>query len=186
MAFMNVVVSSIITVDDDAKDFKPQQTISFLDSGFKVPDFGLPADDMLVFTNVADTDGWNDDGAPTLDMVKSIIKFVKDDTRVLVHCIGGISRSSAVAIAIMHMRGASIDDAIAGVFDMRPNFWPNDLILQLFDLQLDRKGTFRRTVKDAHSKLDKTMKLWCNDCRVHIKDDGIDNCPGKHFQGNAK
>jgi predicted protein tyrosine phosphatase len=175
----NIVVSSIITCVDDAADFHPDQVISFLDAGHKAPDFGLSSDNHLIFTDVEDTDNNQHAFAPSSSMIQSVIDFVRPDSKLLVHCIGGISRSTATAVALMVIRGASVDDAMNATHQMQPNMWPNHIILTLFDIHIKANGEFVKKCRQIHQDFDHKLQLWCDKCKIHFKDG--DNCPKGHW-----
>jgi predicted protein tyrosine phosphatase len=73
---------------------------------------------------------------PTEDHLRQILEFADsftDDDRVLVHCHAGISRSTAVAIAVLIHHGWSYDAAYQHVENVRPILLPNKLIIKYVD-----------------------------------------------------
>lgn len=81
--------------------------------------------------------------AATMKDVLNILHFTEtftDDDRVLIHCHGGISRSTAVAVLVLIQHGASIEDAVDFVLTIRPQAWPNKLIIRLGDVALGQDG----------------------------------------------
>jgi predicted protein tyrosine phosphatase len=62
----------------------------------------------------------------------------------LVHCQMGISRSTAAtAILLLTMhRSKTEDDVFARLLELRPNAWPNVLMIELADELLARRGRF--------------------------------------------
>jgi predicted protein tyrosine phosphatase len=93
----------------------------------------------------------DDRNAPTSSQVHEILRFASTLKRsVLVHCLYGQSRSTAVALSIMAARGVDPSEAYRHLEQEHPPqrpFTPNVLVLSLFDhaLQLDgelvRAGT---------------------------------------------
>jgi predicted protein tyrosine phosphatase len=78
-------------------------------------------------------------GGPTRADIRAILDFARErrDRSILVHCHAGMSRSTAVAIAILHDRGLPEADAFTAaraarpmdaIADERP-FIPNPLVL---------------------------------------------------------
>ncbi len=60
--------------------------------------------------------------------VNNILKFAEtfnEDDNVLIHCVSGISRASAVVLGILLQQGYSVDDAIVKLFEIQPFAKPN-------------------------------------------------------------
>jgi predicted protein tyrosine phosphatase len=74
--------------------------------------------------------------APCRDHLLSVLNFSADlapGSRLLVHCIAGVSRSTAAAIGILIARGMHWRDAWDAVETVRPCMMPNPRILRLID-----------------------------------------------------
>jgi len=74
--------------------------------------------------------------SPNPDHLKRIMKFTKnftDEDKILVHCHQGVSRSTAIAIAILIQHGMTSKEAINKIHEVRDCMWPNDLIIQYTD-----------------------------------------------------
>ncbi len=56
----------------------------------------------------------------------------KSDISILIHCIAGISRSSASAIILLEELGYTTNNAISHVFKVRPIAVPNTLMLEIY------------------------------------------------------
>jgi predicted protein tyrosine phosphatase len=72
---------------------------------------------------------------PTKKHIENIINYAKsftDDDRILVHCHAGMSRSTAVAIGILVLHGMKPFDAFMKVYEIRPQMYPNKLIINFF------------------------------------------------------
>jgi predicted protein tyrosine phosphatase len=67
--------------------------------------------------------------------------------RLLVHCVAGLSRSVALATAIMVQHGLEAEAALARVAAMRPDMWPNERICRLADDLLHTGGTIVAAVR---------------------------------------
>ena len=67
----------------------------------------------------------------------NFIESFGNDASLLVHCHEGISRSSAVAIAIYTSLYGDLKDAVERVFDRRPQAVPNIEVIRLSDSMLD-------------------------------------------------
>lgn len=87
--------------------------------------------------------------APVEDDLRSILTFAKDlqpEGSVLIHCWAGISRSTAIAYAILcQSTGPGHEsDCIESVLAIRPQAFPNALIVELADRILERQGAMRQ------------------------------------------
>lgn len=89
---------------------------------------------------------------PTKAMVRSALTFAKNlppDHFLLVHCRAGISRSTALAYAIMcqDQIGSIEDDVLQQVLNIRREASPNRLIVKYADQLLARSGRMAKAVK---------------------------------------
>src|SRR5579859_4866429 len=80
---------------------------------------------------------------PTIQMVQKALQFARQvppDHFLVVHCSQGISRSPALAFAIMCQASPTMPEAdlLREVFRMRPEACPNRLIVELADKLLSR------------------------------------------------
>ena len=93
---------------------------------------------------------------PSESHIADIINLIREKEldsihkSVLIHCAAGISRSTATAIGLLIMRGWSVSQAFENVHIMRPQMWPNELVLKHFDTLLNLDG--------ALIEFDKTWK----------------------------
>ena len=81
--------------------------------------------------------------APTIKDIRNVLFFTEafsEDDKVLIHCHGGICRSTAVAMLVLIQHGSSIEDAIATVLEARRVAWPNKLVIRLGDVLLEQDG----------------------------------------------
>ena len=79
----------------------------------------------------------------TVEQIAELVNFgrrLPQDSKVLVHCRGGIGRSPACALAIHAARGLAVGSALTVILKDRPQAQPNPLIVLLTDEALDRKG----------------------------------------------
>jgi predicted protein tyrosine phosphatase len=85
---------------------------------------------------------------PYPEAIKRVLEFTKSLTphdRLLVHCHAGISRSTAMAMAILCQHGLPPEDACSHIFKIRPESDPNTLVLQLADEILGLHGELVET-----------------------------------------
>lgn len=88
---------------------------------------------------------------PTKEMVGRVLDFtknIKPTDKVLIHCHAGISRSTATAIAAAVQHGLSPERAIKWVEEIRPQMFPNALIIKYADEILEQNGA----LWDAYEK----------------------------------
>ena len=86
------------------------------------------------------------DTLPDSQAVRAIVRAgraIRDDDprHLLVHCQMGVSRSSAAMLVILSEGHPGDEMAVAErIMDRRPQAWPNSLILELADRELERNG----------------------------------------------
>lgn len=88
---------------------------------------------------------------PTMEHLASILAFTQAltaDDRLLVHCMLGISRSTAAAIAILIQHGMSYDAAFRHIETLRPILLPNQLLIQHCDEHFGLNGALVARVSD--------------------------------------
>lgn len=74
--------------------------------------------------------------APQKNHIEQILNFSDlflEEDRLLVHCRGGISRSTSCSIGLLVYKGEKVQDAFALVHRQSPHMDPNQLILKLFE-----------------------------------------------------
>jgi predicted protein tyrosine phosphatase len=106
--------------------------------------------------------------SPRKEHIKDIIQTVKEkellNKNIIVHCVAGVSRSTAIAISLLVMSGMNIDDAIKEIEIQRPFMWPNELIIRFFDEELGLNGELIRKVQQwkilTKENLKKENKMW--------------------------
>jgi predicted protein tyrosine phosphatase len=100
----------------------------------------------LLFSFFEDTIDPSHPDAPSLRDVKRVLAFTSKlpkKAKVLVHCRAGVSRSTAIAYAILcqHNPAGSEMENLLHVQSLRDLVMPNRLIVQLADKILKRNGT---------------------------------------------
>lgn len=82
--------------------------------------------------------------APTRASVSALYRLFETCSKeldIIIHCHGGISRSTAVAIMyLLVTHKLSIEDSYQELFKVRPQMWPNALIIEYIDDHLKLKG----------------------------------------------
>uniref|UniRef100_UPI00358F172B dual specificity protein phosphatase 8-like n=1 Tax=Myxine glutinosa TaxID=7769 RepID=UPI00358F172B len=132
------------------------------------PDFVAIANFMRVPVN----DGYCDKILPWLSKAVDFIDRVKVcNSRVLVHCLAGISRSATIAIAyIMKTMGLSSDDAYRFVKERRPSISPNfNFLGQLMEFEkllYPRNGVTRVRLSRNHPDLPESILVLAKNQQV--------------------
>jgi len=95
--------------------------------------------------------------APTRAMVKKALAFAKalpDDARLLVHCGHGISRSTALGFAILCQAQPDLTEekVYRQILRLRPQAFPNALIVTYADALLSRNGKMSRAIPSGKAK----------------------------------
>ncbi len=85
----------------------------------------------------------------TPEQVTDLLEFTKrltSESKLLVHCHAGISRSTATACGILCQHNLSPSVAIQRVLEVRPQALPNLYLIRLFDELLDMRGSLIEAV----------------------------------------
>ena len=114
-----------------------------------IPSLGIPPERrLLLLCDDVSNDDPSYGGAtqpPSRDMIQTALAFTAPLTahdQLLVHCLHGISRSTALAYAILCQAHPAKPetDVLRLVLKNRPNAYPNSLIVTLADDLLNRQG----------------------------------------------
>jgi predicted protein tyrosine phosphatase len=88
---------------------------------------------------------------PTKGDVRRLLAFDKDADhreRLLIHCTAGISRSAAALVALLAARHPELHDEIFHALrQIRPQAWPNSLIVAFADDLLGRGGALTEALR---------------------------------------
>ncbi len=170
---MEIIVSSKQLAPIQALEFKPNYVISILDPRDNHPSFSNAQILSLDFDDICfelkDT-AWMYDKVvmPSKENVRDIYQFsknnFKEDSRILVHCYAGISRSSAAAIISLsaHMDWREAVSKIANLQTMTMlNFYesgtswfsPNNLMIKYLDEMLGLNGDMEDLVEHTFRQI---------------------------------
>ena len=162
---MNLIISSL----EDMRQFhgKVSHVLSIVDpdDSPNIPGLGVPLDRRLILL-CDDVDSRAEARsrekmipgskctAPSRSMVKKALAFAKalpDHATLLVHCGQGISRSTAVAFAVLCQEQPNINEqeVFQQVKRLRPQAYPNTLIVAQADALLGRDGRMCRAIQSA-------------------------------------
>ena len=120
---------------------------------------------ILQFNDVADglpdDDDHDDYGfvtiIPNLSHINSAIEFANNcngdgdgqRSSLLIHCHFGISRSPAIALAVLMSRKMNEEQAVREILEIAPFCSPNQLMVRLIDERFDCSGKLVRAVEDV-------------------------------------
>ena len=104
-----------------------------------------------VFSYFNDVDYPTDDG-PQENEIGLLLDFSQRFTvadKILIHCRAGVSRSTALAYAVIcqHSQPGQEAEAFAYLRQIRPQLFPNALVVKMADRILKRKGRLLAAVK---------------------------------------
>lgn len=97
---------------------------------------------------------------PTREHARAIVAFARsrsDDERIIVHCLAGVSRSSAALAGVLAARDLPVADGVQAAIDLAVrNGWrsassgirPNALLLAMLDVELGLAGELVKTVTE--------------------------------------
>lgn len=125
--------------------------VSILDPG-GVP-LGLVAPQILVLHFEDSNRG--DPNGPKIEHVEKALAFTRDlaaDDRLLVHCVEGLSRSTAIALAALVQAGREAGVAVGMVEEMRPDMWPNECICRHADRLLGTDDAITNAVRARQAR----------------------------------
>lgn len=97
---------------------------------------------------------------PTQQHIQNVFDYtydLKDNDKLLVHCVAGISRSTAMALGILCQHESKPKDAIDRLYQIRNEMWPNSLVVKYCDRSLNLKGILISAVVQFKAKQDNVM-----------------------------
>ena len=111
-ALVDMGVSHVISLitDEDMRVLRVQ------DLPEQIALHGLRWDHLPLVDTTAPTDVWMDQAAPVF---ASIVQTIPEGSRVVVHCMGGLSRAGTFASVYLWLRGMTMQEAIALVREKR-------------------------------------------------------------------
>ena len=150
------------------KEFCPTGIISIIDPGSSYVDFKTNEESILrlCFKDICFKTTQEDLLPPTREHIVDILNWslsnIDFDSRILVHCFAGVSRSSAAAIISMIpllgmkeavRRVSEFDFFISKDIYEKGSFWfmPNNLMIQIADNELNLGGELVKLTQSSFS-----------------------------------
>ena len=132
--------------------------ISILDPGFREFKFRGPRDKHCILRFADTTQPDNDERAKMDTEIRRALAWVRRsgatlDTRIVVHCHAGVSRSPALAWLILVMLGQEPEAAIADLRAARPKVWPNLAVLSLGAAYLGLDESFMLLARVTNTRI---------------------------------
>ena len=115
---------------------------------------------------------------PKMIHLRNCLEFSKDFTsedRILIHCHAGVSRSTAIAIAVLIQHGVSVGDAVDKVVEIRDCAWPNAEIIALADVHFGLGGSLIDHVKLWKMEQESKIVLVRSEADAKAKAKEVDN-----------
>jgi predicted protein tyrosine phosphatase len=99
-----------------------------------------------------------DVSGPCIWDIRGILDNARDwgltkDSKILIHCMAGISRSTAIAWAILVLVGYTVQEAKDILLQVRPEAWPNLLVLRYADKLLELNGELLQAGKELDQEV---------------------------------
>lgn len=145
-----IAVSSLDKLPDAMSKIRATHVASLIDPSQRLPVLGIPPAHHFV-RRFEDLEDASHPLAPRLQDVADLLDFGRRlgaGDRLVVHCFGGICRSSAAALAILVQAMGADDDALAAarkrLRQIAPRAIPNMLIAQLADRLLNCGGRLEK------------------------------------------
>lgn len=103
--------------------------------------------------------------APREHHINSIIQFAKkisQNNKILIHCMAGISRSSACAMILLQEHGLNSENAYNEIIRVRPQSMPNKYMLKLYEkLNFERYESLITEITNQRQSLEINKNTNC-------------------------
>jgi predicted protein tyrosine phosphatase len=140
-------VDNYLDLQRTIETFKPTHVVSMITA--MEPPVGVPHHLQIRVDDVpSEMPGYVH---PQMSHLQTVLAFTADlveTDRVLIHCFAGISRSTAIAIAILIQHGMRYDEAFIHVHSIRPILMPNQAFIRLTDEHFKLGGKLVELVHD--------------------------------------
>ena len=131
-----------------------KRIVSILNPGSPVPRELARVQAELLILRFNDVIVDDDALGPTMAHIETLLAFDRDqvrEDRLVVHCTAGVSRSTAALAILLAKRRPGDEAAIfQEIRDIRPQAWPNSLMIRLADTLLGRDGAFVRELYEHY------------------------------------
>lgn len=148
---LDIFVCGLDEVQDVCRARRIDAVVSLLDPGSRLNRLGAIKGLRLLEISCLDIHDRDDPHAPRMNQAREILRFADSlpaGSRLLVHCFAGVSRSTAVAHALL-ARQSDPEAAAERLAEIRPGANPNRLLVENFD----RLCGWRGRLSDAACRL---------------------------------
>jgi len=138
MPFEALTICTKNQIPKVVKRFGATHLLSLVDPGDRIIPPRIIAPENHLSVTFDDVESPDEFYAPTIEHVREIITWESQlpaETRLVIHCVAGISRSTAVAYGLLCNTMAP-EEAMARVFEIRPQASPNTILTRLWDQEL--------------------------------------------------
>jgi len=135
--------------------------ISLIDPDWPEPETfsAFPADRWLLLRFYDDIEPRGDRVLPTREHVSQILEFGQraaefENGKLFIHCLSGKSRSTAAAAMICAQCEPGLDETVIvdHLTRLRPEAWPNSLMMQYADELLGRDGRLIHATRELYRR----------------------------------
>lgn len=163
---MLIWICGLNQVSDMVKRCGASHVVSLLDMNTRAPRPGVQGH---LVEHMEDAEHQQINDAPKLEQIERVLAWTKElpaDARLLVHCHAGVSRSTAMAMAIwVQQHGTDFEACDTWLQLVRPQAAPNRLIAAHADRVLGTKGRLLKlahdiTARSMFVKFDMDLKDW--------------------------
>ena len=150
---MLIQVTGLRGLEEKCMMYHATHLISLLDPGEHVPfNEYLPEHKNRLLISCRDVIFPGTRAAPTEEQVREILEFGKEldeGASLVIHCLAGISRSTAAALALLVQEHGvdKIKECVDMLLDIRPQCYPNPIMIRYADKLLGADGALIAEVK---------------------------------------
>lgn len=152
---VKIIVCPLSRVQQIVGEYRPELVVSLLDPDFEFPELGSSYRYRHLCLHFHDAHDCADGQvAPTAVHMNQLLEFVSNWTRsapIVIHCRAGIGRSSAAGFiaACVHNPGLSELDIARALRRVSAMARPNELLVQLADSAMARKGRMIEAIRET-------------------------------------
>lgn len=154
MPFEDLTVCGKNQVRKVVKRFGATHLISIVDVGDRMPTPHRITREHHLTVKFDDVESPDIANAPTRADIERVMEWVgrlSGDARLVIHCAAGVSRSTALAFALL-CREMEVISARDKLLEIRPQASPNALMTALFDEMFEMQGLLHKAAFELRSQ----------------------------------